>query len=34
MANAVKRWTLQEFHSLPDDGNQYEDGRAVGISSR
>jgi Uma2 family endonuclease len=24
MANAVKRWTLQELHSLPDDGNKYE----------
>jgi len=20
----VKRWTLQELHSLPDDGNRYE----------
>lgn len=24
MANAVKRWTLAELHSLPDDGNKYE----------
>ena len=24
MPNAVKRWTLQELHSLPDDGNKYE----------
>ena len=24
MANAVKRWTLAELHSLPDDGNRYE----------
>ena len=24
MANAVKRWTLGELHSLPDDGNKYE----------
>lgn len=22
--NAVKRWTLEELHSLPDDGNKYE----------
>ena len=24
MPNAVKRWNLQELHSLPDDGNKYE----------
>ena len=24
MPNAVKRWTLRELHSLPDDGNKYE----------
>ncbi|MDF1505812.1 Uma2 family endonuclease [Roseisolibacter sp. H3M3-2] len=24
MATAVKRWTLEEVHSLPDDGNKYE----------
>ena len=24
MATAQKRWTLEELHSLPDDGNKYE----------
>ena len=24
VATAIKRWTLQELHSLPDDGNRYE----------
>jgi Uma2 family endonuclease len=24
MSTAVKRWTLEELHSLPDDGNKYE----------
>ena len=24
MATATKRWTLEELHSLPDDGNKYE----------
>jgi Uma2 family endonuclease len=24
MATAIKRWTLDEVHSLPDDGNKYE----------
>lgn len=24
MATAIKRWTLEELHSLPDDGNRYE----------
>ena len=24
MATAIKRWTLEELHSLPDDGNKYE----------
>jgi Uma2 family endonuclease len=24
MASRVKRWTLDEVHSLPDDGNKYE----------
>lgn len=24
MATEVKRWTLEELHSLPDDGNKYE----------
>jgi Uma2 family endonuclease len=24
MATAIKRWTLEELHSLPDDGNCYE----------
>jgi hypothetical protein len=25
MANRVqKKWTLEELHSLPDDGNKYE----------
>ena len=24
MATATKRWTLEEVHSLPDDGNKYE----------
>ena len=24
MATAIKRWTLDELHSLPDDGNKYE----------
>lgn len=24
MASKVKRWTLEELHSLPDDGNRYE----------
>jgi Uma2 family endonuclease len=24
MATAIKRWTLDELHSLPDDGNRYE----------
>lgn len=24
MATGVKRWTLDEVHSLPDDGNKYE----------
>jgi Uma2 family endonuclease len=24
MANATKQWTLQELHSLADDGNKYE----------
>ena len=24
MATQVKRWTLEELHSLPDDGNKYE----------
>jgi Uma2 family endonuclease len=24
MATATKRWTLDELHSLPDDGNKYE----------
>ena len=24
MANVVKQWTLEEVHSLPDDGNKYE----------
>jgi Uma2 family endonuclease len=24
MANATKIWTLEELHSLPDDGNKYE----------
>lgn len=24
VAVAVKRWTLEELHSLPDDGNKYE----------
>lgn len=24
MAHAAKRWTLEELHSLPDDGNKYE----------
>lgn len=24
MATVVKRWTLEEVHSLPDDGNKYE----------
>src|SRR5215218_4823069 len=24
MAHAAKRWTLEELHSLPDDGNRYE----------
>ncbi len=24
MATKIKRWTLEEVHSLPDDGNKYE----------
>ena len=24
MAAPIKRWTLEELHSLPDDGNKYE----------
>jgi Uma2 family endonuclease len=24
MATEVKRWTIEELHSLPDDGNKYE----------
>ena len=24
MATQIKRWTLEEVHSLPDDGNKYE----------
>ena len=24
MATAIKRWTLEELHSLPEDGNRYE----------
>ena len=24
MATATKKWTLEELHSLPDDGNRYE----------
>jgi Uma2 family endonuclease len=24
MATKIKRWTLEELHSLPDDGNKYE----------
>lgn len=24
MATTIKRWTLEEVHSLPDDGNKYE----------
>ena len=24
MATSTKRWTLEEVHSLPDDGNKYE----------
>ena len=24
MSSAVKQWTLEEVHSLPDDGNKYE----------
>ena len=24
MANVAKRWSLEEVHSLPDDGNKYE----------
>jgi Uma2 family endonuclease len=24
MATRIKRWTLEELHSLPDDGNKYE----------
>src|SRR4051812_45596473 len=24
MATEIKRWTLEELHSLPDDGNKYE----------
>src|SRR5258708_25171814 len=24
MATQTKRWTLEEVHSLPDDGNKYE----------
>jgi Uma2 family endonuclease len=24
MATRIKRWTLRELHSLPDDGNKYE----------
>ena len=24
MATNIKRWTLEELHSLPDDGNKYE----------
>lgn len=24
MATATKKWTLEELHSLPDDGNKYE----------
>src|SRR5437879_10945231 len=24
MATQTKRWTLEELHSLPDDGNKYE----------
>ena len=24
MANHAKKWTLEELHSLPDDGNKYE----------
>src|SRR5215212_8489522 len=24
MAATLKRWTLEEVHSLPDDGNKYE----------
>ncbi len=24
MTTAIKRWTLEEVHSLPDDGNKYE----------
>lgn len=24
MATKLKRWTLEELHSLPDDGNKYE----------
>ncbi len=24
MATATKKWTLEEIHSLPDDGNKYE----------
>ena len=24
VATAIKRWTLEELHSLPDDGNKYE----------
>ncbi len=24
MATATKRWTLEELHRLPDDGNKYE----------
>ena len=24
MAPTTKQWTLEELHSLPDDGNKYE----------
>lgn len=24
VGTAAKRWTLEELHSLPDDGNKYE----------
>lgn len=24
MATKVKRWTIEELHSLPEDGNTYE----------
>lgn len=29
MATATKKWTLEEIHSLPDDGNKYELVRGV-----